>query len=64
MDLEEHQLRIERLRSKSRKTTEQENINALIDGIINDELSIKDVLSFTTIPEKELVRMIEERQAK
>lgn len=64
MDLEEHKIRIEHLRSKSRKTVEQENINALIDGIRNQELTIEDVLTFTTIPKEELVRLINERQAK
>lgn len=64
MDLEEHQIRIERLRSKSREITEHQNMNALINGIINEEITIKDILSFTTIPEEEIVRLMAEHQAK
>lgn len=64
MDLEEHQRQIDRLLNKDRVTTGNEHLNALVEGIIQEEFTIEDVLAFTTIPMETLVSLIEERKAK
>ncbi|CAI8947784.1 CopG family transcriptional regulator [Brevibacillus sp. IT-7CA2] len=56
--LQEHQRKIERLVGMDREAIRARRIQAIVEGVRNGQLSIKDVTSYTNITTDQLAELI------